>query len=248
MALFGQHLKHWRGVRRLSQLDLAQRVGMSPRHVSFLETGRSRPTSPTIRRLADGLDVPLRHRNALYVAAGLAGPYADRSLDDPVLAPFRRVIEMMLERHEPYPALVMDRAFDVVEANRAARRLFDLDQGSPIELLLDPVRGGELVENWDELAWMLLRRLRREMVHEPRLEPLARRAEQALAGRRPPAPGVDIVACPRLRIGGGVVRTISTIARFDSALDPAAEGLHIELMFPADDHADTFFRTLAETP
>lgn len=249
MAPFGNLLKHWRGVRRLSQLDLAQELGMSPRHVSFLETGRSRPTSSTVTRLAEGLDIPLHHRNALFAAAGLPGPYACRPLDAPELKPFRTILQRMLDRHEPYPAFVLDRHYGIVDANQAARRLFPDLSGSPVEAVLDPHIGRSLVANWEQVAWGLLHRIRREVPMEPGLAPLAKKAEDALQGTSMPPPGgSELAACPVLKVGDRRIRTVSAIARFDSALDPTAHALRVELMFPEDDEADAFFHQLAEQP
>jgi transcriptional regulator with XRE-family HTH domain len=249
----GRLLKHWRGVRRLSQLDLATQINMSPRHLSFLETGRSRPTAPTIQRLAQGLEVPLEQRNALYAAAGLPGPHRMRPLNDPEMAPFRRVIQQMLERHEPYPGLVLDGNYRVVDANAGARRflgpvLQDLGPDGPVlhELMLQPGLGPELIENWDEVLWAMLSRMRRELHEAPHLAPLAQRVELALQGKEPPPPGSEIVACPRFRMGDQIVRTLTTVCRFDSALEAAADTLRIELIFPQDDAAERFFHALQE--
>lgn len=252
---FGRLLKHWRGVRRLSQLELATQIHMSPRHLSFLETGRSRPTAPTVQRLAQGLEVPLEQRNALYTAAGLPGPHRMRPLNDPEMAPFRRVIQQMLERHEPYPGLVLDGHYRVVDANQGAHRflgpvLQNIGPDGPVifEQMLQPGLGPAMVENWDEVLWAMLSRMRRELHEAPHLAPLAQRVEQALLGKDPPAMGQEIVACPRFRVGDQVVRTLTTVCRFDSALEAAADSLRIELIFPQDEAAQRFFHALSETP
>src|SRR6478735_3689950 len=115
---FGEYLRHWRQHRRLSQLDLAQDAEISTRHLSFVETGRSVPSREMVLRLAERLDVPLRERNALLVAAGYAPMYRERPLDDPALAPARSAIDLILRAHEPSPALAVDRHWNLVAANR----------------------------------------------------------------------------------------------------------------------------------
>src|SRR3954468_14862804 len=112
MNRFGPMLKAWRARRRLSQLDLALEAGVSTRHLSFVETGRSRPSEHMVLHLAEQLDVPLRERNRLLLAAGYAPVYAQRSLDEPELAPIQAALEQLLEAHEPYPAVVVDRGWN----------------------------------------------------------------------------------------------------------------------------------------
>jgi transcriptional regulator with XRE-family HTH domain len=122
---FGAQLRGWRRMRRMSQLDLALEAEISSRHLSFVETGRSRPSREMVLRLADTLDVPLRARNAMLVAAGLAPQYPERSLDDPALAPARRAIELILKAHEPFPALAVDRHWNLVAHNAAVAPFLD---------------------------------------------------------------------------------------------------------------------------
>src|SRR6187549_3551662 len=114
---FGDHLRHWRQHRRLSQLDLAQEAEISTRHLSFVETGRSVPSREMVLRLAARLDVPLRERNALLVAAGYAPMYRERPLDDPALAAAREAVQLILKSHEPYPALAVDRHWNLLAHN-----------------------------------------------------------------------------------------------------------------------------------
>nr|WP_272934784.1 helix-turn-helix domain-containing protein [Variovorax paradoxus] len=114
---FGVHLRHWRTHRRLSQLDLAQEAEVSTRHLSYVETGRAAPSREMVLRLAERLEVPLRERNALLVAAGFAPMYRQRSLDDPAMASARRAIDLVLKGHEPFPALAVDRHWNLVAHN-----------------------------------------------------------------------------------------------------------------------------------
>src|SRR5687767_10777911 len=118
-ASFGEQLRGWRRMRRMSQLDLALEAEISSRHLSFVETGRSRPSREMVLRLAATLDVPLRGRNAMLVAAGLAPHFPERALDAPELSPARRVIDMILKGHEPFPALAVDRHWNLVAHNAA---------------------------------------------------------------------------------------------------------------------------------
>src|SRR3954463_1063787 len=120
---FGAHLRRWRQHRRLSQQGLAEEAEISTRHLSFVETGRSLPSREMVLRLADRLQVPLRERNALLVAAGYAPMYRERPLDDPALAPAKRAVELILKSHEPYPALAVDRHWNLVAANRMVPHL-----------------------------------------------------------------------------------------------------------------------------
>jgi transcriptional regulator with XRE-family HTH domain len=121
----GALLRDWRQRRRRSQLDLALDAGVSARHVSFVETGRAKPSRDMVLHLADQLDVPLRERNRLLLAAGYAPVYGERSLDDPEMAPVREALELVLRGHEPYPAVVVDRGWNVVAGNRANRLLLE---------------------------------------------------------------------------------------------------------------------------
>ena len=121
-ASFGDHLRTWRQQRHLSQLELADEADISTRHVSFMETGRTNPSRDMVLRLAERLEVPLRERNALLVAAGYAPMYRERALDDPALAAARQAVELVLKGHEPCPAIALDRCRNVVATNRAADR------------------------------------------------------------------------------------------------------------------------------
>src|SRR3989449_2286240 len=127
---FGRLLRQWRATRRMSQLSLATEAGISTRHLSFLETGRAQPSREMVQLLTGMLDVPLGERNALLVAAGYAPAYGDRPLGAPDLEPVRRALEYILRQQEPFPALVLDGLWNVVMANDAARRIFDLFRAS----------------------------------------------------------------------------------------------------------------------
>src|ERR1043166_7455867 len=130
-ASFGALLQHWRKHRHLSQLALATEAEISPRHLCFVETGRSKPSREMVLLLASALDVPLRERNALLLAAGFAPVYSERGLDAPELAAVRAALDAILQHQEPFPAVVMNRHWDVVATNRAAARFFAFLLGAP---------------------------------------------------------------------------------------------------------------------
>ncbi|MCL2449162.1 MAG: helix-turn-helix transcriptional regulator [Polyangiaceae bacterium] len=251
---FGQQLRHWRSRAGMSQLALATEAGTTPRHLSFIETGRSRPGADLVLRLATALDIPIRERNALLVAAGLPAAYPALSLEDDAMKPVQRVLERVLASHEPYPAWVGSRGFRFISSNRAAEALFPgLCSMSPeaiIDLWFGPGPFREIVDNWPDVVWAGVASLRREAMRasDPALTALWGRADRH--AKTIPAPGHDAhpelpVVCPRLNIGGRRVRTISMVMRFDTAAEVTASELKVELMFPADDDSERFFRELA---
>ncbi|HSI55234.1 MAG TPA: helix-turn-helix domain-containing protein, partial [Ramlibacter sp.] len=167
---FGEHLRHWRQHRRLSQLDLAQEADISTRHLSFVETGRSVPSREMVLRLAERLDVPLRERNALLVAAGYAPMYRERPLDDPALSPAKQAVDLILRSHEPYPALAVDRHWNLLAANRMLPHLLatvdpSLLQGpvNVLRLSLHPQGLAPKIVNLAQWRNHLLERLRQQV-------------------------------------------------------------------------------------
>jgi transcriptional regulator with XRE-family HTH domain len=245
---FGDLLKAWRARRRLSQLKLASDADVSTRHVSFLETGRANPSREMVLHLAEQLDVPLRERNALLIAAGFAPAFDERSLDDPALAPAREAVELVLAGHEPYPAVVVDRRWDLVAANSA---ISVFTAGMPAELLEPPINvvrasthpdglAGRIL-NFDEYAAHLVGRLRRqvELTADPGLAALL--AEVRGYPGVVEVPGFEPrgAALLPMRIsttdGSTVLSFFSTIATFGTPVDVTLEELAIEAFFPADD-------------
>lgn len=251
----GLQLRLWRNRRGWSQGHLAQEAGTTARHLSFVETGRSRPGADLVRRLAHAMDLPLRERNALYVAAGLPPAYPAHDLSDLELAPVRRVVDQMLARHEPYPAWLVGRGMKFLACNQAADALFPglcaMSQEAVVDMFFGPGAFRERVENWREVTLSGIDMLRREVVRytDPGLSALLRRA-QALTkdlGETPAdCPAGAPVVCPRFNIDGHVVRTITTVVRFDTAVELTASELRLELMFPADDSSERFFRQWAQ--
>jgi transcriptional regulator with XRE-family HTH domain len=242
----GTLLREWRQRRRFSQLDLALEAGVSARHVSFIETGRSRPSAEMVVRLADHLDVPLRERNSLLLAAGYAPAYAQHDLDAPEMGPIREAIERVLRGHEPYPALVVDRHWGMVAANGA---LALLTAGVAPELLEPPVNVLRLslhpegvaprIINLGEWRAHLLDRLGREAVisGDPALFALHEELA-AYPGADPPhAPDLDVggvAVALRVRVGNQELAFISTATTFGTAVDITVSELSIEAFFPSD--------------
>ena len=166
----GRLLQHWRAQRRMSQLALATEAGVTPRHVSFVESGRANPSREMVLKLARALDVPLRERNQVLLAAGYAPQYRETGLDDASMAQVRAALDTLLAHHEPHPAVVMDRHWNVLRTNRAADALFDwlLDGADPatpanvVRLMFGPLRPH--VANWEQTGEALVQRVHREAV------------------------------------------------------------------------------------
>jgi transcriptional regulator with XRE-family HTH domain len=246
---FGAMLRRWRLHRGLSQLSLAGRVGSTGRHISFLETGRSRPSRQMVLRLADTLGVGLREANELLHAAGLPAAYPAARLDGADLAPYRAALERMLEAHEPYPGMVLDGRWTVTAANRACHALFGpavVGSNFVRDALTDPATA-RAIANWPEVAWAGLDRLRHQQQRnpfDPDLHELVTRAETVLAGVPRPNPAdPGILVCPWFRVGDRIIRTIGMVARFDHPAEITLDELRVELMYPMDGTAERFFRS-----
>lgn len=251
LSPFGQQLRRWRRVRRMSQLDLAHAAGASPRHISFIETGRSRPGEALVVRLAETLDVPLRERNDLLRAAGLPPMYAEESLDAELLAPYRTLVERMLEQHEPFPAFAINRWWELVRANRMAKLLFgEIPEGTDLVQLTMGAGGiGEQIRNLPDVVAAATERLRRELEESPSDEKLAALVARAEArARELPAPASPVgpVVCPVFDMGNGIeLRTITAIAQFNAPRAVTLDELRVELIYPADAATEAVFRSLA---
>jgi transcriptional regulator with XRE-family HTH domain len=252
----GALLREWRQQRRLSQFELALESGVSSRHLSFVETGRSRPSVAMVLRLAEQLEVPLRDRNHLLLAAGYAPAFAQRELDAPEMGPVRDAIDQVLRGHEPYPALVVDRHWGLVATNRAVDVLVE---GVAGELLEPPINVLRLSLHPDGLAPRILN------LHQWRAHLLERLARDALASGDPAltvlrdelasypdgeaGPGLDPaftdIAVPlRLRHGEIELAFMSTKTSFDTAVDVTVAELSIESFFPADTQTTEAMRSL----
>jgi transcriptional regulator with XRE-family HTH domain len=242
----GALLREWRQRRRMSQLDFACEAEISTRHLSFIETGRAFPSRDMVLHLAERLEVPLRERNRLLVAAGFAPIFPERALGDPALDVARRAIELVLRGHEPYPALAIDRHWTLVSANAAVAPLI---AGAGPSLLRPPVNVLRLALHPEGLAprtanlaqWRahLLARLRRQidLTADPALVALLAELEAYPAPRRAPVPesSIDGVAVPlRLATDWGTLSLFSTTMVFGTPVDITLSELAVESFFPAD--------------
>lgn len=254
-AHVGDHLREWRQRRHLSQLDLAGDAEISARHLSFVETGRAAPSRDMVLKLAERLDVPLRERNVLLVAAGFAPAFPQRSLQDPALKSARAAIDHVLRAHEPNPALAYDRHWNLVSANRMVMPLLE---GIPPRLLAQPMNILRLAFHPEALAsrtvnlaeWCshLLERLHRQC--EATADPELISLYQALKAYRIPArsapPSADNVAIPfKLRLDGEILSFISTTMIFGTPVDITLSELALETFFPADDLTAERMRIMA---
>ncbi len=238
---FGSLLKDWRSARRMSQLELGLAANVSARHISFIETGRARPSRSMVLQLSETLEVPRPYRNTLLNAAGFAAAYQRRDLDADEMVHVRAAMEWTLERHDPFPAIAIDRRWLVVSANTCAGMLLSgIGVGvgdSMLEAMTRP-QVKDAIDNWPEVARHTITRLRTESAHLGG-DPVLDEAADRLAGDVGPVPA-DAGSLPAVvptcyRANGMVLSLISTIAQFGSAEDIALADLKIELMFPADD-------------
>lgn len=237
MDTFPQTLRTWRRARRFSQLDLAVEAEVSSRHISFLETGRSRPSREMITRLCDALQLPLDARNQLLTHAGFAARYPGRSWDGSDMGPIREALEYTLTRHAPYPALALDRVWTVRQMNPPAEALFGLLRVTTGDSLLDLLMSDALpqvVENWPAVAHHAAQRLRTESAAQGGIAALdtaaSHLAQQGAAPDGPPTPVVPTI----LNTGTLRLSMFATIAQFGTPEDVTLDDLKIELYFPAD--------------
>jgi transcriptional regulator with XRE-family HTH domain len=257
---FGDLLRHWRAARRTSQLDLASVAGTTPRYVSFVETGRAQPSREMVIRLAQALDVPLRERNGLLLAAGFAPIYPMAPLDSSELALVETALASMLKRHEPYPAVVMDRGWNVLRANLGAELLFGrLLEPDPIpepanvlRLMIEPGPVQRSVLNWDAVAPTLLERARREAVGgvydrdtADLIDELCQLSAVAAVLTQPTPTRTGPVLSVRFEINRAAVGFFSMVTTVGTPIDVTAQELRVEAFFPADDTSIEAWRRLA---
>lgn len=249
-SAFGRELRRWRDARRYSQLDLSAVAEVSQRHLSHLETGRSNPSRKMVLQLAEALDLPLRSRNELLGTAGFAAFYPDGGFAADGKA-VRRVLQDVLDAHEPAPAYVVDRRWDLVFANAATARLTALlpdpesaaaaAAGNVLRLLLHPEGLRPHVLNLGEVSSVLLERLRRDVAEHGGADDLAALLAEAeeLATTAAPLrtePAARDLAVPlHLELGGHRLRLLTMIATIGAAHDVTVEELRIETLLPADD-------------
>jgi transcriptional regulator with XRE-family HTH domain len=263
--LFGPMLRAWRRRRGTSQLALALQSGVSQRHVSFLESGRARPSREMVVQLSSALDVPLRQRNAMLLAAGFAPVYRESNLAAPELTPVRQAIDRMLKQQEPYPAVVIDRLWNLLEANEAAVAftLF-LHEGPPpapppgkqpnlLRSLLDPNGLRPKLANWEEVARHLVSTTYAEILADGGEPKALAFIEEVMAypdvpasfrklrfeERPPPVLTLDYI------VGGKSLSVFTTIATLGTPQDITLQEVRIECFFPADERSDALFKSLA---
>ncbi|MFJ1748113.1 helix-turn-helix domain-containing protein [Streptomyces sp. NPDC088116] len=251
----GPLLRDWRRQRRVSQLELASRADSSARHISFVETGRARPSEDMVLRLAEHLDVPMRERNTLLLAAGYAPRFTETALDDPAMDALRGGLSQLLQGYEPYPALIVDGTYTVVAANRGMAMLMD---GLPETLLAPPLNAMRItlhpeglaprIRNLREWRGHLLEQMERQFALNR--SPALRALYDEVAGYPLPEPGSEdgedpgmdpaglpapVFALPmRIEHDGQVLSFLSSIATFNTPMDVTVAELAIETLLPAD--------------
>jgi transcriptional regulator with XRE-family HTH domain len=257
----GELLKQWRRIRRKSQLDLALDARVTQRHVSFVETGRANPSREMLLTLADALDIPFRARNDLFLAAGYAPVYRETNLEDEEMSLARFALDRILEQHEPFPAVVMDRRWNLVRTNRGAERLFgsliDLGAIPPpanvLRLMFDPRWIRPAIANWQDVAHALIQRVHREAVGgvpEPQTLELL---EELLGAPGVPADWRQVdVALPltpvipiEFRAAGETLRYFSMVTTLGTPVDITLQELRIESFFPGDASTEEQARRVA---
>jgi transcriptional regulator with XRE-family HTH domain len=245
MSQFPETLKTWRNARRLSQLDLACAADVSARHISFLETGRARPSRDMVTRLGDALQLPLATRNQMLTDAGFAQRYPNRNWDTEEMAPVRAAIDHMLAAHAPYPAIAIDRRWYVFKMNGPAQSLFgmlDVVVGSSLIDLIMSDRLVTLIENWPEVARHTAQRLRTESAAQggvPEFDRAIRKLTESVTNEEPSLKAV----VPTIYRNGDIrLSLFATIAQFGTPEDLALDDFKIELFFPADAETENYLR------
>jgi len=256
--------RQWRQLRKLSQLDLALTADISQRHVSWLETGRSRPSREMVIRLSDALEIPLRERNVLLQSAGFSAVYNESRLDEPVMAPVLEALRHILEHHEPFPAVVVDRFWNIKKKNRAADLILGID-GDPQALLqrigaeeeinlalltLHPEGLRPYISNWQQIAPAFARRLKSEALASGDAKVQQRFARfLELAELTDTDHPVDANLLPVLplefKVGELELSLFSVISTFGTPQDITTDELRIETFYPTDAKTEAFFRSMA---
>lgn len=262
----GGLLRHWRDIRGKSQIELSLDTGVSQRHISFIESGRSAASRQTLLNMAQALDVPFRDRNALLMAAGFAPVYKEDAWNAEEMSSVTRALERILLQHEPFPALVMDRYWNVFMRNASASRFFnafiDLDARpeprNMLHLMFDPTGMRPFIVNWEETSKALIQRIHREAVGHtlderarelltsllayPDVDPILRNIGSS--AREPTLPMVPF----SFQKDGQVLRYFSMITTVGTPQTITTQELRIELMFPADEATEDAHRRLMDRP
>jgi len=243
-------LRQWRAVRRISQLTLALDADISTRHLSCVETGRAQPSREMVLRLAEALDIPLRERNTLLLAAGYAVLYRKTSLDAPEMEAARQAVDLLLKQLEPYPGIVIDRYWNTLRMNSGMRHFLGrfpiCDSVKPhngVRFVFHPKGLRPFIENWESVAARIIQRVHREVVANPSDDTMKRFLEELLSYPAVPSRwrvlDVDDSPPPFLTINyrwnNSTLRWFSTLATFGSPQDVALQEMRIETFFPADE-------------
>lgn len=258
---FSSLLKHWRNVRRLTQIELAGDANVSARHLCFLETGRAQPSREMVHLLGSALDLPLEERNALHVAAGFVPPYGDQGLEAENLQPVRQALDFILRQQEPYPGIVIDGRWDVRIRNQASRRLFKVFHESyemeadiaenAMHAVFHPGGLRQFIVNWDDFAGQMIQILHREVAQGGRvaaqlLDEIMTYPGLPAEWRLPRNPaGSSPVMTMQLRKGDFRLAFFSTFTTLAMPTDAALQKLKIECFYPADSATAEKARELA---
>jgi transcriptional regulator with XRE-family HTH domain len=257
--------RQWRQFRKLSQLDLAITANVSQRHVSWLETGRSQPSREMVVRLADAMEIPLRDRNAMLQSAGYSAAYRESKLDEPTMTPVLDALNKVLQHHDPMPAVVVDRFWNVVRKNEAANLLLSVT-GDPEQLLRDIGGGSELnlalltvhpkglrpyIANWDQLAPSFVRRLKSELLASA--DPEVQASLSYFIELAGPVVEADHTAASllpvlplELRINDLELSLFTVMSTFGTPQDITTDELRIETFYPMDTKTKRFFHSIAQ--
>jgi transcriptional regulator with XRE-family HTH domain len=250
MTQFPETLKSWRNARRLSQLELAVEAEVSARHISFLETGRAQPSREMVGRLCDVLQLPLTIHNQLLTLAGFAPRYSRRDWQMQDMAPVRAAITHTLNAHAPYPAIVIDRLWTIVEMNAPAKKLFGMIGVTVSTSLIDLIMADRLqpfVENWSDVAHHSLQRLRTESAALGGVPELDRAAAKLAEFPHTHAQISQPVIPTIFRVGDVRLSLFATIAQFGTPEDLTLDDLKLELFFPADAQTKANLEALGNT-
>lgn len=257
----GVLLKRWRQIHGFSQLDLALAAESSARHVSFIETGRSKPSREMVLRLSEVMELPLRERNKLLDAAGYSPAYKETALDQDGFEQVRRILDRILEKQDPYPAIVMNRCFDMLMINHSGAKIMNAlgvpmggSEGPPniLRMTLHPDGFKKMTKNWEQAAHHIIQRAHRQLRGKGEDDPLARILEEVLAYPGVPkewrfddpmqdAPPILPV---EFEVGGMTLSWITTIASFGTPQDVTAEEIMVESMFPANTETEAAIKAL----
>jgi transcriptional regulator with XRE-family HTH domain len=255
----GDLLKQWRGLRARSQLDVSVDTGISQRQISFIESGRSVPGRSTLMSIAEALEIPLRERNILLLAAGYAPQYSDAAWNSDEMKSVSRALERMIAQHEPYPALVMDRYWNVLLTNSAAPRFFNCfiemsGRPSPrnmLHLMFDPKGMRPFIANWEALAKALIQRVHREAVgrivdqkSKDLVADLLAYPDVQSDWRAPETPGTLPMIPISFVKDGAVMNYFSLVTTVGTPQTIAAQELRIECMYPADTETEVLHAQL----